>query len=439
MPYSAPDNILEVLYGLNTVTALKADDPRYVPTQEARGSEQTLRRLALKLGLDLAKNKFHPSQQSHILFYGHIGSGKTTELRRYTGQLQGADRFLVVEVDISKELDYNNLQYADTLMAMAQVLLTRLHEVGVKLSADKLKPLEDWFMQRVQVIEYGKTSLAEVESGGKVGLDLPFLANLFSRFSVAFKTNATYKDEMRKQIRNSFSIFADEFNTLLAVAEAQLQERGLAQRILFVIDNTDKLKDEDRKRFFISDADQLLAINAHIIYTAPLALKYEGGLRRAYSDIILPMIKLYLRDGSRWDAGWQAMRDMLLMRANRSLFPGDAEIDLLVDHSGGHPRELIALLRLACEYSESGLLDADAIEKAINQHASDYRRFLSAEDYKLLVKVDKQLAHDGNDPHTWQLMYSLALLEYNDGSWRRSNPVVRRLEGYQLQYNAVTP
>jgi hypothetical protein len=28
-------------------------------------------------------------------------------------------------------------------------------------------------------------------------------------------------------------------------------------------------------------------------------------------------------------------------------------------------------------------------------------------------------------------MYQLALLEYNDGSWRRSHPVVRRLEGYQ--------
>jgi hypothetical protein len=27
-------------------------------------------------------------------------------------------------------------------------------------------------------------------------------------------------------------------------------------------------------------------------------------------------------------------------------------------------------------------------------------------------------------------LYGLALLQYNDGSWRRSHPVVRTLEGY---------
>lgn len=434
MSYTAPDNILLVLRDLDFSQALAAGDPRYVETQAARGSEQTLQRLATKLGVDLDQNAFYPATQRHILFFGHIGSGKTTELRRYARELAGPARYLVVEVDISKELDHHNLQYADTLMAMVQVLLLRLHEVQVVIPqlTEKLKPLADWFMQRVQVTETSKTTQAELESGGKAGLDLPFVASLFSRFSIAFKTNATYKDEIRKQIRNSFSDFAREFNALLACAESCLQEQGLAQRVLFVIDNTDKLKDEDRKRFFISDVDQLLAINAHIIYTAPLALKYEGGLNgKLNSDIVLPMIKLHQRDGSRWEAGWQAMRNMLLLRANRALFTSDVEVDLLIEFCGGHPRELMALLQLACEYSESRKLDAAAIEKAINQRASDYRRFLSDADYKLLVKIDQQAFHDGNDPETWRLMYNTALLEYNDGSWRRSHPVVRRLEGYQ--------
>ncbi len=441
MTYTAPDNILLVLRELDFSQALAEDDPRYVETQAARGSEQTLQRLATKLGVDLQQDMFYPATQRHILFFGHIGSGKTTELRHYTKQLAGPSRYLVVEVDISKELDHHNLQYADTLMAMAQVLLQRLHQVQVHIPQlpEKLKPLTDWFMQRVHITETSKSTQAELESGGKAGLDLPFVANLFSRFSVAFKTNATYKDEIRKQIRNSFSDFAREFNALLACAEKALQEQGLAQRVLFVIDNTDKLKDEDRKRFFISDVDQLLSINAHVIYTAPLALKYEGGLNgKLNSDIVLPMIKLNQRDGSRWEAGWQAMRNMLLMRAHRSLFASEAEIERLIEFCGGHPRELIALLQLACEYAQVRKLDAAAVESAIKQRASDYRRLLSDADYKLLVKIDRQTFHDGNDPDTWRLMYHLALLEYNDGSWRRSHPVVRLLEGYQHFLAAAT-
>ncbi len=438
MTYTAPDNILLVLRDLDLSRALAVDDPRYVPTKDARGREQTLHRLALKLGVDLDGKAFYPALQRHILFFGHVGSGKTTELRRYVQQLQGPDLYLVVEVDISKELDHHNLQYADTLMAMVQVLMLRLDAVGVKIPEAKLKPLVDWFDKRVHIFESGHAKQAEVESGGRVALDLPFVASLFSRFSVAFKTNATYKDEMRKEIRNSFSDFAREFNAFLTFAEAQLQASKLATRVLFVIDNTDKLKDEDRKRFFIYDADQLLAIHAHIIYTAPLELKYEGGLTgKLNSDIVLPMIKLFNRDGSRWEAGWQALRAMLLNRANRTLFASDAEIDKLVEYSGGHPRELMSLLQLACEYSESYLLDADAVEKAIMQRASDYRRFLSAHDYKLLVATDLAQEHDGNDADTWNLMYRLALLEYNDGSWRRSHPVVRRLEGYQKQLQAA--
>ena len=434
MTYTAPDNILMVLRDLDLSKALSVDDPRYVPTQEARGREQTLHRLALKLGVDLDSNAFYPALQRHILFFGHIGSGKTTELRRYVQQLQGPGMYLVVEVDISKELDHHNLQYADTLMAMAQVLMLRLDAVKLKVPEEKLKPLADWFSKRVHIFESGNSSQLEVKAGVKGALTLPFVASLFSKFNVAFKTNATYKDEMRKEIRNSFSEFAREFNALLAFAEEQLRDQNLATRVLFVIDNTDKLRDEDRKRFFIYDADQLLAINAHIIYTAPLELKYEGGLTgKLNSDIVLPMIKLQNRDGTRWEPGWQAMRAMLLNRANRSLFASDAEIDQLVEFSGGHPRELMSLLQLACEYSESHKLDAEAVEKAIAQRASDFRRFLSAKDYKLLVATDLSQEHDGNDSDTWNLMYRLALLEYNDGSWRHSHPVIRRLDGYQKQ------
>ena len=65
-------------------------------------------------------------------------------------------------------------------------------------------------------------------------------------------------------------------------------------------------------------------------------------------------------------------------------------------------------------------LTAADIEAAIKQLASEYRRFLEPEDYALLARIDSDAIHAGNDERTRRLLYNLALLEYNDASWRRS-------------------
>ena len=58
MPYAAPKDLLTVLANVEFETALAADYPRFIDTTAARGSEQTLARLAKKLGLDLRSGDF---------------------------------------------------------------------------------------------------------------------------------------------------------------------------------------------------------------------------------------------------------------------------------------------------------------------------------------------------------------------------------------------
>lgn len=431
MNYQAPTSILEVLQKIEYEEALPLGDPRFVDTREARGSQKTLNRLARKFGLDLDDGRFIPATQRHVLFFGHTGSGKTTELRHYAKDLEGPERYLVVEVDIAAELDLHNLQYADMLMALARSLLEALQLKNVALGADALQALEDWFGERVLNEDTAKEFSAEIKSGAAMKGGIPYLLKMFSQFTVAFKTNATYKDSMRRVIRNHFSEFAVAFNGLLRKAEAALNTAGKAKRVLFVIDGTDKLRGEDRSAFFVQDAEQLLAIEAHVIYAAPLSLKYEGYLTsRLDADLVLPMIKLYEREKIRCEAGWTAMRDILLLRAAAVLFSGDAEINRLIEHSGGHPREMLRLLKLCCEFAEGNRIDAMTVDLSIKQLASEYRRFLEPEDYVLLVGIDKTPVHGGNDERTRKLLYNLAMLEYNDGSWRCSHPVVRTLEGY---------
>lgn len=181
------------------------------------------------------------------------------------------------------------------------------------------------------------------------------------------------------------------------------------------MDGTDKMRGEDTQQFFVLDAEQLLAIETLVIYTAPLHLKYDGRLGgKLDADIVLPMIKLHERDGSRCLAGWHALRELLLLRADRSLFASDAEVEQLVAYSGGHPRALLRLLKLCCELADERI-DHAVVQRAIGQLAADYRYFLKPDDYRLLAEIDGNPEQGGNDEAAQQLLHRLAPMQYNDG------------------------
>lgn len=430
MDYQPPSHLLEVLQKIEYEEALSDQDPRYVDSQEARGSEKTFTRLARKFGWDPVSNVFFAPYEKHILFFGHIGIGKTTELRRYALQLNASRRFYVVEVDVLAKLDRNNLQYTEVLMAMAETLLERLHGDGFVLGAEALEPLQRWFGNVVETQTTTKELSAELKTVAEGGGGIPGLIKLLATFTAAFKTGSSQKSEWRREIRNDFTSLALAFNTLIRLAEAQLARQGRAEQLLFLIDGTDKMRGEDTQQFFVQDAEQLLAIKTLVIYTAPLHLKYDGRLGgKLDADIVLPMMKLYERDGGRFEAGWRTMRRLLLLRADRCLFASDAEVDRLVEFSGGHPRELLRLLKLCCELAEDRI-DASVVQTAIEKLAADYRYFLKPADYALLKTIDSNPVDGGNDEQAQELLHRLALLQYNDGTWRRSHPVVRTLEGY---------
>lgn len=438
MNYRAPTHILEVLQKIEYEEALPAGDPRYVDTTTARGSEKTFTRLTNRLGWNPARSdQFFPPIEKHSLFFGHIGSGKTTELRRYAEKLNDSKRFYVVEVDALAKLDRNNLQYTEALMAMAESLLEQMNKDGYTLADNELKPVRDWFAQSVRTKSDSSELSAEIKTGLEAGGGIPGLVKLFAGITAAFKTGSSHKTEWREEIRNRFTTLADAFNQLIRSAEATLKMKHRAERVLFLVDGTDKLREQDTKQFFVQDAEQLLAIQALVIYTAPLELKYDGRMGgKLDADIVLPMIKLFERDGQRCEAGWDTLKNLLLLRADRNLFSTDEDVAALVEHSGGHPREMLRLLKLCCEFADD-LIDAVVVKRAIAQLAADYRYFLKPADYALLANIDATPEQGGNDEAAQHLLHRLALMQYNDGTWRRSHPVVRTLEGYQLAWTAL--
>jgi len=142
------------------------------------------------------------------------------------------------------------------------------------------------------------------------------------------------------------------------------------------------------------------------------------------------MIKIEEKTWEKNERGYEAMREIVFKRAANSLFDSDDTVDYLIKHSGGHPRDLLHLLIYAFKKAEGELLDRSAAEAAVKELATDYRRILSKDDFELLCRIDEAPDETHNTEKARNLLYQMALLEYNS-YWWRSHPVVRTLPGYR--------
>lgn len=431
MVHQAPKTIWEVASELKFEEPLEFDDPRLVDTDQARGSFKPDRVLR-HFGVNPRTDKLEAGpDRAYALFCGHRGCGKSTELRRLFHRLDDPERFYCVFLDVLSEVDVNNLQYSDILMALAKNLFEFLERDAIAVPSIHLAKLERWFMERVEKHEQTKTYAAEITTGLDAEGGIPFLARLYARITSSFKVNSSHKEELRQTIKNSFTEFADAFNQLLRVVEDEVQSHAKGKKLLFIVDGTDRLAGEDSKRFFIDDVHQLQLIESNFLYCAPISLLYEGNqVQQLFDPFVLPMIKLREKDDSgRLETGFVCLREMVYRRADRALFDSEETVDFLIENTGGNPRHVIRLLQYAHVFAEDERFDRAAVEKAVAQLATEMRRFLEAEDYELLHRIDHDHV-DRNSERVRFLLYNLALLEYN-GFWRMSHPVIRTLPAYR--------
>ena len=421
--YEPPRDIWEVNATLRLDEPLNGDqDSRWVDTHAARGGA-SLDRLTKMLGVDMATGELRNApERGYYLFCGHRGSGKSTELRHIGNRLDKP--YHVVFADAALQLDVHNLRYQDILLHLAGKLAESLSKRGVHIDSVHLRNLDDWFTERVERSEKTSDFAMEAKAGVGTELTIPVLAKVFASISTTLRTNTTHKEELRRTLRNYFSDFASAFNHLIDAAQSKL-----GQPILFVVDGTDRLGEEDALAFFTTDVHQLQQVRGLFIYCAPIRLAYQGNALSGDFDEVfhLPMIRVEEEDGSPNDDGRETMRRMLLRRAHEDLFkPG--VVDYLVQHCGGHPRDLLRLLQSAFSHAERERFDMDGARRAVGDLGSDFRRILRTDDYRHLARVDIGEEPGNADRSQW-LLYNLALLEYNDFYWR-SHPAIRETSAY---------
>ena len=427
-------NFWNYLDNFNYDRALNPDDPLIVDMSKVRG-EFNRASVLREFGMDSQTKRLMNNKLSnkYALFGGHRGCGKSTELRALTREMEGADGFFVIFIDVVKELDVHNLSYSDIALLQAKSLVEKMERDKIPVPEFYLKRMIEWFDSKIKKIERANTVAAGIKAGAESKLTLPLVGKLFASLTTAISTNSSYKEEIRREVKDAFSEFSAAFNLLLGFARETVKERKIGQSLIFVVDGTDRLRQDDAQSFFIQDTHQLRQIEANFIYCAPIHILAEHGQILQNFDAIfrLPMIKLSeKRSEARIDASWAAMKELITKRIPLNVFNSDTVLDMLIAASGGHPRDLLRLVGLCFQETDNPPITEAMAERAITRLSKDYSRLIQSDDYHLLAEIDeKEPGFTPISEQTRRLLYDLVLLEYNN-YWWQSHPVVRSLPNY---------
>lgn|GEM_PF-429381 len=456
-----PARTLREVSRVASVQPLAYGDPRYIDLTPGHGSRDMMR-LRLRLSRiaeddgDRAGGRW-----GKMIFTGHRGCGKTTELRRVEHDF--VDRFYPLHIELDENL-LEDFDYTLLLLWLTEFIVRDFADNNRPLDAGLVDDVAQWFENRTEVEIDDERTLAQLKTGAeaKVSAGIPSLFGL--KLFARMKSEVSGSLQRRKEITRSLQHFSreliDKVNLLLVHAERTLREHGHPGRLLIVHDNLDRLKG-DTARILFDDYGHLLSqLSAHMIFTAPISLKVAPfSMANVFPDLYaMPMVKVIDREsGEPNETGLATLQGLLDKRIDcGAVFADAATRTELCRLSGGSVRDLVRLLNYAADHAAvdgKDMIDQDAVTRAINDMRNEYRRILIPERvyYSRLATIHLH-RDDGSrgtvslDPKSAQaereffaeLLLNGAVLEYNgDEPWYDVHPAVQRIRAFQHAVDAA--
>jgi ABC-type lipoprotein export system ATPase subunit len=120
-----------------------------------------------------------------ILFTGHRGCGKSTELKRI--QQRWEEDYQVIYLEANEETDINDADYTDLYLIVIKQVEFKLRQLGLNFSDRLLKNVENWFKEVTEEDERSVESSVSLEGEVTLGANAPFLAKLLVKLLAQIK------------------------------------------------------------------------------------------------------------------------------------------------------------------------------------------------------------------------------------------------------------
>jgi len=435
-------SLIEIDFAVNFNIPVTPDHPFFVDFREVRGEfeEKVIFKHLNVNPQNFSFNRQVNKYNKTLLFLGGMrGSGKTSELRKYAKNLDNPDCFMCVFCNIDVDLDVNDMEYMDIVILQLEKLIETANTKDIKLETRLVSTLNDWFSQRIKEIN---TSIKE--EGGielEFSLQTPSLLNQLLKMAGTLKTGILGSREnatiIRRTLKNKFSEFAREFNTFLEYVNIELRKKGIAQETLFIVDGLEKTLTADiRKKIIIDEANRLRQIRANTIFTLPVELMKERQKLITFSSIVsFPFVKIVTRAGEPIRGAIERFKEFVYRRIDPSLFDDESTVEKAIQYGGGSPRELLRLLEYTNIYADEtkGMITIEDLDKAIQKLASETSMYITPEEFDKLKIIESNNTLNRPTPFDeviQGLTEKLIVFEYNDGTYKRVNPLVEASDSY---------
>jgi hypothetical protein len=419
--------------------SLPPNDPRYVPCAGTRGEGDLVTKLTNAV-------RWSEDASVHLLVAGHRGGGKSTELLRLKHALEnpprGEGKFFVVYFEADMEdIDVNDVDFPDLILAIIRQVGKSLREV------EQIDLRPSWLNRFMNDLKEFLGSEVEFE---KLELDAKI-----AKLSAAIKSSPNARRKIRERLEPNVSNLIEAGNNLLDEAVTQLKAKGYRDLVL-IADNLDRIvlrnipdsQFNTHEQLFINRGSQLAQMRCHIVYTLPISMVFSPKATALVNVFgrrpnVLPMVKVIDQKGTDSPQGIETMKQIVRKRlaaasvAEADAFDSPDTLDYLCRMSGGHPRNVLILVRSACTAASALPLTRNITEQAVQEMSNDFERALnSPKFFEILRKIEQTHGLPGSE-HDQLLLYNLSVLEYLNGNpWYAVNPAVRTLEKFKTSKRA---
>ncbi|HEY9705916.1 MAG TPA: P-loop NTPase fold protein [Allocoleopsis sp.] len=200
-----------------------------------------------------------PEEFTTILFTGHRGCGKSTELKRIQEKWQ--KDYLVIYLEADQEIDIQDARYTDLYLVIIKQVEYKLRKLGINFEPQLLKNFESWFKEVIQENEetveksVSMTGTLEVSSSP---FPVPFIAKLLVKLLAQIKGSDKSKKIIRQILEQDISRLQSDINSLLKDGLKKLRKKfNQYKGFLIIFDNLDRVPPTVGNHLFFDYATQL--------------------------------------------------------------------------------------------------------------------------------------------------------------------------------------
>jgi hypothetical protein len=383
-------NIDDAYHACHPEIPLEPDDSRYVDLTTVHGGQDLATIIARRI------RRTPPPEFHKQLITGHRGCGKSTELKQLQAKLR-QENFFAVYFDVGNVLDLGDLNYLDVLVAIARAVAETLREAKLKIPQALLENLDKWFAERLLTEEQKRDIEGTLEAEFAVEPKVPLLTRMLFALSGQIRSGSSRKVEIRQTLERELRVFVARLNELIDEVQIRLQRKGW-EGLVIIVDGLEKMHyallpegQSTHSVLFAEHAEQLKAPRCHIIYTVPISLLFNVNLGDSFSETdVIPMVKINEIDGmTACQIGRDGLHQIIDKRISfEAVFDNLATLTQLIIASGGSIRDLLRLVRYACDETDTKI-EKEHAESAIRRLVREYDRLVKETDFELLSKINK--------------------------------------------------